>query len=136
MEHFVLSLKERMYMLQVLPARGAYSELCLSKSIVDLIKVTKEEDEKLLIKKPEGIEITPEADLMEFKFNFSKEQFELIKATLSKLEAVGQLNIGNMTLYKKFVMDTGAECEDKTIKKLEQKQKDEPEAPLAAAVPA
>jgi len=121
MEHkFTLTLIERLEVMRLMPRAGSYDWLQAPKSILEKLVIEKEERDSLKITetKEGNLDIPKETEKLEFKYSFSEDEFKFMVDTLAKMEGVRQLTFGNMTLYKKFVLDTEVDTETKLIRKL------------------
>ena len=98
-----LTIKERLHVLQLLPAFGDYKYLCSIRGIVDKVKFKKEDEQTYGITEvPGGIKVDPSFDTVVFDISFTNDEAEIIRKNLEILNNNKQLGIGQMEMFSKF----------------------------------
>ena len=101
-----LTIRERLYLLQLLPPTGNYDKLCIVEGMYERVKLSTEEEKKYGIRQTQqGLAIDPKHENLTFDYEFSEKETAIIEEELRALEKMNNLNIGNMSLYKMFIAD-------------------------------
>ena len=98
-----LTLFERIYLPDVLPAKGSFTEAIIITDIKSKVAITQEEVKKYNVQSIDT-RITWEGN-PEVEFTFSELESKLIKESFQRLDAEKQLptSLRHIELYKKFI---------------------------------
>ncbi|MBU0711553.1 hypothetical protein KKA87_06485 [bacterium] len=100
-----ITLTNRLQLLQIIPPMGNYKEVLLARGLVDKIKISdKEEKDYKFEHNEKGVRPGDKFKDKEFEIDFSEEEIALLKTSFERLESMGQIDIGNVGLYEKFVL--------------------------------
>ena len=128
---FKLTIKERLYLLQLLPATGDYAQVCTVKGMADRVNISDEERQKYGVRAAQGgLSTDPKFDKETFDFTFSDNELAIIERELIALDKQKQLSVGNSNLYTMFVVN-----KDKNLVEATEKIVAEGEKALEATLP-